>query len=467
MRPARLARTSAFRLALRTALAFAGSVLVLFAIVEWSATGFMLRQIDRTVDNELDEVRADAASSAGGLVGVVTELTRNSPGLAYRLSAPDGRVLAGNLPRAAPVPGVQVLDGRPGRIRGGRIRGRGVVLGSGMFLFVGMSDLEVRDMREAVARAFGAGFVVVLALSTASGLLAGRGILRRVEAISRTSRDIMAGDLARRIALGGGDDEFDHLAASLNAMLERIEGLMAGLKQISSDIAHDLRTPLSRLRQRLERAREQDTVGALREALGRSIEDVDGILATFGALLRIVQIESGSRRAGFSAVNLSLLLDELCDAYGPVADERSQPVGRDVEAGLVVWGDRELLTQLFANLIENAIVHTPPGTTLSIEARRVKGGVEAAVTDRGPGIPDALRGPVLTRFFRLEASRTTPGNGLGLGLVSAIAALHEARLTLDDNGPGLRCSLRLPDAGLQERAIERAVTLRATASGRS
>ncbi len=463
MRPPRLIRTSAFRLGLGTALAFAVSVVVLFGIVEWSASGFMLHQIDRTIDNELDEVRADAASPGSDLVGVVSALTRNSPGLAYSLSDADGRTLAGNLAPVAHVSGVQVL-----RSRSGRIRGHGVMLPSGLFLFVGMSDLEARAMREAIGRAFGVGFLVVLGFSTVGGLVGGLGILRRVEAISRTSRDIMAGDLARRIALGDSDDEFDHLAASLNAMLDRIEALMAGLKQVSSDIAHDLRTPLSRLRQRLERAREIGTVDGLRDALDGSMEEIDGILATFGALLRIVQIESGSRRSGFTEVDLSSLLDDLADSYVPVAEERSQTVARAVETGLVVFGDRELLTQLFVNLIENAIRHTPVGTRLSIEARRAAGEVQAVVADSGLGIPMAYRGSVLTRFVRLDASRTTAGNGLGLGLVSAIAALHEATLTLEDNEPGLRCGVRLraPAPSVHGRAISRTVELRATASGR-
>jgi signal transduction histidine kinase len=329
------------------------------------------------------------------------------------------------------------------------LRGRGVILRQGpyqgAFLFVAVSNAELGEMQEVIARGFLAGLAATIAFAVLGGLATSFGLLRRIEAISRTSREIMAGDLGRRIALRGSDDEFDHLAMSLNAMLDRIQHLMSGLQQISNDIAHDLRTPLSRMRQRLELAlRRENSVEGLRAAMESSIADSDAILRTFAALLRVAQIESGSRRAGFVVVALDTLLTDLIDAYLPVVEERSQRLSVAIASGLQVSGDRELLAQSVANLIENAINHAPPGANLHVIGEGGPDGTRIVVADDGPGIPEAERTKVLQRFYRLESSRTTPGQGLGLSLVQAIADLHEAKLTLEDNKPGLRCTLLFP-----------------------
>jgi signal transduction histidine kinase len=232
---------------------------------------------------------------------------------------------------------------------------------------------------------------------------------------------------------------------SINAMLDRIQALMDGLRQVTTDIAHDLRTPLTRLHQRLELAQRSDAdADALRTLLESARRDIDGILEIFSALLRIAQIESGARKAGFAEVNLTELLRTVIEVYRPALEEKSQPLRENVETGLSVRGDRELLMQLFANLLENASRHSPAGAQLSVLAQRRADVVDVSVADSGPGIPEALRGKVLQRFFRLETSRTTPGSGLGLSLAVAVVTLHDARLELSDNGPGLlaRVSLR-------------------------
>jgi signal transduction histidine kinase len=269
------------------------------------------------------------------------------------------------------------------------------------------------------------------------------GLLRRVEAVSRTSRAIIDGNLARRIPVRGVDDEFDHLALSLNAMLDRIQALMEGLKQVSSDIAHDLRTPLSRLRQRLEVARlRSQSVEELRAALDGSIAHVDAILETFGALLRIAQIESGTRKAAFAQVDLSEVLSAMVEIYAPVAEAKGQSITGAITPALAVRGDRDLLTQMFANLVENAIRHSPQGAAIALSASLQAGTIEALVCDTGPGIPERSRSKVFLRFFRVDESRTTAGSGLGLSLVAAVAALHDIEITLGDNHPGLRVMLR-------------------------
>lgn len=449
MRPAKLLRTSSFRLTLLYSAVFVLSAAVLFGAVTWLATTFMARQIDATVANELAEVQADADGMEGArLARVIDELTVRSPGIYYLLQDAQGTVLAGNMPEMRPVPGARVLspEAVPSRaIAGSGIRGRGKVLRDGGYLFVGLSDFELGAMQQAVTHAFLWGVAAAVVLALAGGLALSMGVQRRIEAISRASRDIMAGDLKRRMALSGTDDEFDHLAASLNAMLDRIEELMQGVAQVSTDIAHDLRTPLSRLRQRLELAYHREpTVEGLRAVLDASIRDTDAILDTFSALLRIAQIEAGTRKAGFATVALSELLEGLVETYQPLAEEKGQELRSRIAPGLSVRGDRELLTQLFVNLIDNAIGHTPRGTGLDIAVSADGGAVRVVVADTGPGIPAEFRRKVLQRFFRLDASRSTPGSGLGLSLAAVIASLHGAALELEDNAPGLRCVVSFP-----------------------
>jgi signal transduction histidine kinase len=270
------------------------------------------------------------------------------------------------------------------------------------------------------------------------------GLLRKIETVSQTSRDIVAGDLQQRVPVRDRGDEFDHLAVSLNAMLDRIQTLMEGLRQVTTDIAHDLRTPLTRLRQRLELAQRPGVDSeTLRAVLDASRHDIDGILEIFSALLRIAQIESGARKAGFTEVNVSELLRTVIEVYRPALEEKGQQLQEAIDSDLAVRGDRELLMQLFANLLENAIRHSPAGAHVALMARNSSDMVEVSVADDGPGVPEALRPKVLQRFFRLESSRTTPGSGLGLSLAAAVATLHDAKLQLSDNGPGLRVTVLL------------------------
>jgi signal transduction histidine kinase len=442
-------RTSSFRLTVLYAAMFSVSGLVVFAIVAWLVGSFMAEQLDATVANELAEVQADAGSQdTQVLKRVIAGLTVNSPGIYYLLQAPDAQVIAGNMTAIEPRPGLRSLEWThqaPDRRSIGGIRGRGVLLPDGTFLFVGISDYQLGEVWEVILRTSLLGLGVTVVLAVAGGLAMSYGVLRRVEAVSRASRAIMAGDLAQRMMLRGTDDEFDRLSSSLNAMLDRIQDLMLGLQQVSSDIAHDLRTPLTRLRQRLELARRREaTVKGLHAAVDGAIDNVDAILETFGALLRIAQIEAGSRRAGFQPVDLSTLLTELIEAYQPVAEERTQKLDAHIAPDLWVVGDRELVTQMFANLIDNAMVHSAAGADLAVEAMSTPGGVQVMVRDNGPGIPPQYRQAVLQRFYRLDRSRSTPGSGLGLSLVNAVAGLHDATLVLEDHEPGLCCVVVFP-----------------------
>ena len=280
----------------------------------------------------------------------------------------------------------------------------------------------------------------------ALSLLASVYVLRRVQTISRASQEIMGGDLRRRIVMSRRNDEFDGLAAQLNAMLDRIGDLLEDIGQVTNDIAHDLRTPLARLRQRLETARRKArSVAEYELAVEHAISETDAALATFTSLLRIAQIDAGTRRAGFTAVDLSDLVAALVDIYAIVADDSNRPLDSTIEPGITIHGDGELLNQLFANLIENSLTHTPPGSHVRVSVRKFDNrGAMVSVADDGPGIPEIMRERVLKPFVRLDSNRAGAGTGLGLAGVAAIARLHGVGLELTDNNPGLRVIVRFP-----------------------
>jgi signal transduction histidine kinase len=237
----------------------------------------------------------------------------------------------------------------------------------------------------------------------------------------------------------GTNDEIDQLVTSLNAMLDRIQTLMTGLRQVSNDIAHDLRTPLGRLRQRLEDARERaTTTGEYATATDDAIAEADSLLEIFSALLRIAQIEAGAQKSAFAELDFSAVMRSVGEAYAPAVEDSQHRLDIAVEDGVMLTGDRQLLAQMISNLVENALHHTPPGSAVRLSLRRTAKGFEAEVADNGPGVPEAERDKVLDRFYRLDRSRSTAGSGLGLALVKAIATLHGLSLRLEDGKPGLR-----------------------------
>jgi signal transduction histidine kinase len=283
-------------------------------------------------------------------------------------------------------------------------------------------------------------------LGVGGGLVVSAGVLRRVDAINRICLKIMEGDLSQRLPGRGTDDEFDRLTGIVNAMLDRIEALLEGLRQVSTDIAHDLRTPLARLRQQLEGALLRSGTAADHErATERAIAEADRLLAIFNALLRIARVEAGNQRRGFARVDLSALVATVADVFQASAEEQGRTIRCRIAPEVAVTGDADLLSQLAANLIENALRHTPAGTGIDIGlSRRHDGRVELVVADRGPGVPAEERERVFRRFYRLEQSRHTPGNGLGLSLVAATAQLHRGEVSLGDNDPGLKVTVLLP-----------------------
>ncbi len=450
-----LLRSYSFRLTLLYVALFGMSVLVIFGVIYWATAGYMARELELSVDAELSSlIDVQNAGGIDRLAAAVTERTGapNNRSNYDLLLDSAGKRIAGNLALVAPHLGWQNLpvpNSEDGSDEGDTIHAKGVTLSTGHFLLVGESNYQLKETRELVVRAFGWGTLVTAVLALIGGIVMSAGLLRRVEAIRRTAGEIMAGNLSRRIPAGGTGDEFDLLSANLNEMLDRITLLMDGLRQVSNDIAHDLRTPLTRLRQRLEVARGRaKTIEDFEAVVDTSIEDTDQILRTFGAMLRIAQIESGTARSRFTDVDFSAVLRSIVDLYAAFAEDHHQALTSRIADGITVRGDRELLTQMVVNLVENALRHTPAGTQIDITLQLASGRVLCIVADDGPGIPQREHDKVFRRFYRLDTSRATPGSGLGLSLVAAIAELHRISIILDDNKPGLRVTLKFspPDA---------------------
>jgi len=413
----------------------------------------MERQTEETIEAELQGLREqyrDLGIFGLGRIIAQRAAAETEMDSVYLLIDDEGWIIAGNLdtwPEAEDLVTNRVrFSIEPsGSMGPRRFLGRTVDLDDARLLVA--RDVEDKLRTQALlVNAIGLGSGLMLVFGVIGGFVMSRWMLSRIETINRTTEQIMAGDLGRRITVEGSGDEFDELAANLNAMLERIERLMAGMREVTDNIAHDLRTPLSRLRSRLEVAlmNEIDPATA-RRLLEETVADAEGLIATFNALLSIARAEAGEQRASWERVDLGELVQDIQELYEPLAEEREITLSAVTDPDVVVMGNRQMLAQALVNLTDNAIKYTPVGGRVTLEATRLEGvGRPAAlvrVTDTGPGIPPELRAKALQRFVRLDADRSTPGNGLGLSLVNAVAKLHDAELELADNDPGLRVSL--------------------------
>ena len=444
-RSLRILRSATFRLALFYAGLFVMSAGALFATVYITATAAMQSDMQAVLRSEAYQLGEISRSS--GLLGLAQQITRRmnfrtrGP-IYYLLQGPTGQVVVGNLPGLPPVEGVidfmrDTADDEPDTGRD-RLTGFGLRLSDGSFLLVAQDASRLLDMQRAIIRAFTWAGALTLVLAIGGGWLLGSSFVRRIDTIGRTSRAIMEGDLSARIPVRGTNDEIDQLVLGLNAMLERIQQLLEGLRQVTSDIAHDLRTPLGRLRQLLEDAREHATNTAeYAAATEAAIAEADSLLEIFSALLRIAQIEAGAQKSAFTDVDLSTLMRSIAEAYAPPAEDSHHKLESAIADGISLTGDRRLLAQMVSNLVENALTHTPAGCTVRLALRRAGNRIEIEVADNGPGVPEAERDKVFDRFYRLDRSRTTSGSGLGLALVKAIATLHGLTLRLEDRRPGL------------------------------
>ena len=446
----RITRTSSFRLALQSAALSVFGAIIVFAIIYRASETTVRSEIEATVTSEQADVVSDAKDDAS-IIKAVQVSTAESDGTFYALMSPNGTLLAGNLtlsPQAARTwSGWRTIsrdDGITLPPHVTAIYGFATKLQNGAVLYVAENASALQALNELIRNAFVAVFGTILAISFAGGMFIARQTLARVESMSKTSHDIMAGDLTRRIPLNGTGDEFDRLATNLNAMLDRIEILMENLQQVSNDIAHDLRSPLARLREHLELARRLTHEPQTQAAFDEGIAQVDSGLSIFSALLRIAEVEAGARRRDFTAVDLSALLRDLVETFETVAEAESMTLTAAIAGNLSVVGDRSLLAQMFVNIIENAIRHSTAGTKISIEAAHPNAAhVEIVIADNGPGIPPEEYTHVLQRFVRMDASRHSPGTGLGLALVAAVVELHNGKIDLRSNNPGLRVSILL------------------------
>ncbi len=447
----RLLRTASFRLAALYVAMFAVSALVLGTAVFLAARSALQQQMDARIMTEATYLRQEF--QAGGLehlLSIVRLRGKGASALDYLVQYRGADRLAGEMAATATLdPGWTTIEVPQALEDGNRpenVRANVLDLGGGLMLAVGDDVGRIAEVEEAVATAFGWTVGLAVLLGIGGGVLLSRAFLARVDAIARTAEAIIGGDLARRIPVRGTDDDLDRLAGTLNRMLDRIGALMESLHQVSSDVAHDLRTPLSRLYQRLEDARfHASSVGEYETAVDGAMVEAEGLLETFSALLRIAQVEGASPRAGFRDMDLSTVAEVVADAYLPDAEEAGHHLATEIAPGIVIHGDQELLTQAIANLVENALRHTPVGTAILVGLQgNPDAGVTLWVQDDGPGVEPSDLPRLVHRFYRGEHSRTTSGNGLGLSLVAAVADLHAAKLCLDNVNPGLRIAIRFP-----------------------
>ena len=454
----KLFRTTAFKLSLAYLIMFAFGASLVLLRVGVNVKNLIDEQIDQTVEAEITGL-AEQYSQGGirRLVDTVERRARQPGSSLYLVTTFAGESIAGNVAQLPP--GVLEHPGltETGYLRTGeevahhRALARIFLLPGGFRLLVGR-DLEDREtLRRVLVQALLTSLFWLTVVGTAGGIFVAVRVLRRVDAMTASAHSIMSGDLTRRRPQTGSGDELDRLAQNLNAMLDRIGELMKGLKEVSDNIAHDLKTPLTRLRNGVEQAlRTAGSPAEYQGALEKVLEESDGLIRIFNALLMIARLEAGTELEGMSDFDLAEVARDVAELYDPVAEEQGLPLTIDTQPGLMMHGNRELIGQALANLVDNALKHgvveaadeaRPP---VSIQAHRAADRLEFVVADHGTGIAPADRTRVLERFVRLEGSRSRPGSGLGLSLATAVARLHGGALRLEDNEPGLRVVLSFP-----------------------
>ena len=454
-------RTTSFRLAIGYAMLFVVSVLVIMGTTYLAATSEMRGIVRSSISEDMAAFRmAIRDGGAQGLEAAVQERSENAPDdRFFLLLGPDGKRLEGNLSPQLWKAGI--ADRRLGdcdveasadlKLAASqnpdnevRLLSLGETMG-GYSVLSGRNAHILDETQEIILSALLWGCLATTLMALVGGYIVSIGPSRRVDEIAATTRQIVSGRLDLRLPVSGRRDELDRLAGDINGMLAKIEVLMSSLKQVSTDIAHDLRTPLARLRQRLESVRRQPRETAEYElAIDGAIEETDATIETFNALLRISQIEAGARKARFEPIDLSVLLEKLADVYTEVAADEGHRFDCAITPGIHVFGDGELLTQMVANVLENAINHCREPALIALSLCNEGPSAVLAIADNGPGIPADEREKVFRRLYRLDRSRTTPGSGLGLSMVAAIADLHGAGIHALDNDPGLAMRITFP-----------------------
>jgi signal transduction histidine kinase len=442
--------SAAYRIAFTYSLALALAVIVLGGVVYVAADAAFRSQQDAAIADESAGLVRDFADE--GIGELKTEIAAREAGnatnaLGYALFDSTGRRIAGALDTPRPPAGwrdIVFLDPREGP---DRARAYALDLKGGLRLVVATDSDAVERIDATILWLFSGAFVLVILLGLIGALILGGYLRRRLARISGTAQAIVSGDLERRVPVGARGDEFDQLALVLNAMLDRIAQLLENLRQVSGDVAHDLRTPLARLRNQLAETLDgKGDAAAARAALERAIGQSDELLSLFAAILRISEVEGGALARTFARIELSELIQDLCDSYAPAVSDGGRSLKCAVDPGIMLHGDWELIAQAVINLLDNAQHHTPPGTQITVAAEAGADWIRLSVADDGPGVAAEDWPRIVRRFARLDASRTRPGHGLGLNLVAAIAAAHGGEVLIDDNRPGLRVTLLLPRA---------------------
>ena len=459
----KLFRTTAFKLSM--------AYLVIFVLFASAILGYVAFNMRRLLDEQVsltieEDVKGLVTQfNSGGLRRLVAQIERRAsqPGSSlYLVTTPTGETLAGNI---SGIDQEGLLDaGRyqlfyrvleDGDVKPHRALVDTIVLPGGFRLLVGRDLSETDRFRGVIRSAIGWSILLVLVMAVAGGVFVARRVLGRIDAMTATTRSIMAGDFSGRLAVSGTNDELDRLAQNLNAMLDRIAELMAGLREVSDNIAHDLKTPLTRLRNSAEEAlRTATDTEEYRLTLENVIDEADQLIRTFNALLMIARAESGNATEGMAAFDAADVARDVAELYEPLAEEAHVTMHLTLPEKLPLYGSRELIGQALANLLDNAIKYAAREESVSEKAEISIGavatgtGIELSVSDNGPGIPEADRARVVERFVRLEGSRSRPGSGLGLSLASAVARLHGGTLRLEDHAPGLRVVLALPVKGI-------------------
>ncbi|WP_170153145.1 sensor histidine kinase [Roseiarcus fermentans] len=443
----RLLRTASFRLAALYLALFTASALALGAFVYLSVRREILTDFDERIVEETDALKSDFAD--GGrerLAAIIEARGKGGAGFSYGLLSREGGLIAGDL--RVPSAGVagwtdaQEADSEePAESTAEVIRTLVTPLADGSSLLVGDERRRPDEILAGVLTAFAWAVAATLALGTIGGLWLSAHFLERIDSMRQTARRLMDGDWTRRIPLSRTDDDLTALARTFNRLFDRIEKLLQANRQVSADIAHDLRKPLAGVLRRLEAARDDPSAAASREAIGAAIGDVEGVLDTFNALLRIGQVEAGARRAAFRPLDLADVAREVAETFAPAAEDEGKALVQRLDVPLPIAGDRELLVQMIANLLDNALRHTAAGVRIEVGGEKTAGGIALTVSDNGAGVAPGDRAAIFQRFYRGGESRRSPGTGLGLALVAAIADLHGLDCRASDNRPGLRVTL--------------------------
>jgi signal transduction histidine kinase len=464
-RLAQVWRTSTVRLTATFITIFSVFAILLMAFIGWQSSVQIQRQQADDIDREVRLLqRIEVNQGVRGLAFALNRIaSQPGPGI-YYLGDASGQFLLGNLV-AVPAevlinPGVYTFDydragplnegaGPEAAVRSGVAIVRSVELGSGMRLVVGRDVVERRGYSAIILQSFLVGVAGIILFSVVAGGVTARRVLKRIDTIRDTSTKIMSGNLAERVPITRRNDEFDGLALNLNAMLDRIEQLLQGLKEVTDNVAHDLKTPLTRLRNQAEAALRDGSTDEMRQtALENVIGESDRLIRTFNALLMIARAEAGAPSGALSEIDISAIIADMAELYAPVAEDEGIEVVTAVEEGVTLRANRELIGQATVNLLENAMKYARPedgsAGKITVELKRVGAMVQLVVADNGPGIPEGERKRVLERFVRLEKSRSETGSGLGLALVNAVARLHGGSFRIEDNQPGVRAIMEVP-----------------------